>query len=145
MFTFLMQYEKYTFPEAVQTVAQRVGVSLETSSLDQTSPQRQRVETLYRLHTEAAEYFARQLSENDESQYARDYLSRRGIDQAVARMFLLGYASSAWDDLCKTFAKKYPRDLLLESGLVIQKKSGVGEYDRFRERLMIPISDERGA
>ncbi len=144
VFTFLMQYEKYTFPEAVQTVAQRVGVSLETSSLDQTSPQRQRIDTLYRLHTEAAEYFARQLSENDESQYVRDYLSRRGIDQAAARMFLLGYALSAWDDLCKTFAKKYPRDLLLESGVVIQKKSGVGEYDRFRERLMIPISDERG-
>lgn len=144
VFTFLMQYEKYSFPEAVQALAQRVGIPLQTSSQKQQSPQSQRLQALYQLHKEAAQYFVRRLAESEQGQPVREYLAQRGIDQTLSQTFLLGYALPGWDHLRNAFSGKYSRELLLESGLLIKRQNGTGVYDRFRERLIIPISDERG-
>ncbi|GAK59802.1 DNA primase [Candidatus Vecturithrix granuli] len=144
VFTFLMQYEKYTFPEAVHVVAQRVGISLSSTLQQQTSPEYSRKKKLFQLHLEAAQYFSRQLLHNDQAKPVREYLQRRGIDAKMIETFSLGYALPDWDDLRKTFLVKYPAELLLQSGLLIKKENGSGEYDRFRNRLMIPIHDHQG-
>lgn len=144
VFTFLMQYEKYTFPEAVQMIAQRVGISLASNGQQQTSPEFSRKKHLFQLHLEAARYFSHQLLHNDQAEAVRAYLQQRGINAKMIETFSLGYALPDWDDLRKTFLAKYPVELLLQSGLLVKKKSGRGEYDRFRHRLMIPIHDHQG-
>jgi DNA primase len=146
VFTFLMRYEKYTFPEAVRILAERLGIQLPSSSdSKQTSQQRNHRDALYALHQEAARYFTRQLTNSRAGENTRRYLQQRGIGDEVIQEFSLGYALPAWDDLGNTLlGKSYPLPLLLESGLVLKRKRGVGQYDRFRDRLMIPIHDERG-
>jgi DNA primase len=144
VFTFLMEYEKYSFPEAIRFLANRLGIQIPTKSSDQATQQLGRFEALYKLHLETTQYFARQLTQGDQGKTARDYLQHRGIGEQIITTFSLGYASPAWDDLRKHVIPNYPVDLLLESGLLLKKKSGIGQYDRFRDRLMIPIHDDRG-
>ena len=144
VFTFLMEYEKYTFPEAIRFLANRLGIQVPAKSSDQALQQLGRFEALYKLHLETAQYFARQLTQSDQGQTARDYLQNRGIGEQIITTFSLGYASPAWDDLRKQVIPNYPVDLLLESGLLLKRKTGSGQYDRFRDRLMIPIHDDRG-
>lgn len=144
IFSFLMQYEKYSFPESAQILAKRLGIELVKKQEGQNSTQLGRRERLYKLHLEVARYFAKQLTQSDQAAHTREYLQRREIAQQSIEQFSLGYASPAWDQMQKQFMGKYPIDILLESGLVIKRKSGVGQYDRFRDRLMIPIHDDRG-
>jgi DNA primase len=144
VFTFLMQYEKYTFPEAVHVLAKRLGIQLPTKTTNQSAQQLGRLEVLYKLHLEVAQYFVRQLTQSEQGKKAYEYLQNRGIGENIMRTFSLGYASPAWDDLQKVFIRKYSADLLVESGLMIKKTNGIGRYDRFRDRLMIPIHDDRG-
>ncbi len=144
VFTFLMNLEKYTFPEAVLALAKRLGLHLPTKTGDQTPQTLEHVENLYKLHLEVAQYFARRLYQSDQGQKARVYLQNRGIGDQIMQAFSLGYASPAWNDLQKAFMPKYSVEILQESGLIIEKKNGVGHYDRFRDRLMIPIHDDRG-
>lgn len=144
VFTFLMQQEKYTFPEAIQVLAKRLGIQISEQSEPKATQQLRRSEGLYQLHHDAAQYFSQHLTQSDQGQQVREYLKQRGIYEKSIQTFSLGYALPSWDGLWKTLIQKYSRDFLLESGLVIKKKSGVGHYDRFRDRLMIPIHDERG-
>lgn len=147
IFTFLMRYEKYTFPEAVETMAKRIGIRISAKTTGQPAQKIERLDALYKLHTEAAEYFKRQLH-SEQGKKARAYLEKRGIGDNIIQTFSLGYALSDWEALKKAFIRKYPLEVLLESGLVIKKKDETREkvfqYDRFRDRLMIPIHDERG-
>ncbi len=144
VFTFLMQQEKYTFPDAVHVLAERLGIRIPEKPGTQPSQQLRRSEGLYQLHHDAAQYFLQQLTQSNQGKRVLEYLQQRGVHERSIQRFSLGYAPPAWDSLWKTFIQKYPLKLLLESGLVIKKKSGVGHYDRFRERLIIPIHDERG-
>jgi DNA primase len=144
VFTFLMQHEKYTFPEVVRVLAKRLGISLPTKTPEQSTQHLGRLDLLYKLHLETTQYFARQLIQSEQGKKTLEYLRNRGIGKPIIQKFSLGYASPAWDDLQRAFIQKYPVDVLLESGLLIKKKSGVGRYDRFRDRLMIPIHDDRG-
>jgi len=144
VFTFLMQHEKYTFPEVVNALAKRLGIRLPTKTTAPSTQHLERSDVLYKLHVEATQYFVRQFTQSEQGKKARKYLQNRGIGDNIVKMFSLGYASPAWDDLQKAFIRKYPVDILLESGLLIKKKNGIGRYDRFRDRLMIPIHDDRG-
>lgn len=143
VFSFLMQYEKYSFPEAVRVLAKRLGIKLPDKDEQGDSPRLEQLETLYALHQEVARYFARQLTRPAGAK-ALEYLRDRGIDDQTRERFLLGYAAPDWDEMQKHFIRKYSVDILLESGLAIKRKSGIGQYDRFRDRLMIPIHNERG-
>lgn len=144
VFTFLMQHEQYSFPEAVYVLAKRVGIQLPNNKAEKYTPQQLgQLETLYTLHTEVAGYFTSLLLNAEEGQSARDYLRRRGIQAEQIRQFSLGYALPGWESLRRKFLARYSKETLLESGLIIKRKGG-GEYDRFRDRLMIPIRDDRG-
>ncbi|MCP4403880.1 MAG: DNA primase [bacterium] len=144
VFSFLMKHEKYNFPEAVQALARRVGIRLQERNPRQSNQQLKRTEALYQLHREAARYFSEQLLKNKQAEQVREYLARRGIHDELIRAFSLGYALPEWDGLRKTLISRYPVELLLESGLLIEKKTGTGQYDRFRDRLIVPIHDDRG-
>ncbi|PID58242.1 DNA primase [candidate division KSB3 bacterium] len=141
VFSFLMKHEKYSFPEAVRVLAQRAGIPLQDQK---PARQLERYEALYRVQREAAHSFSRNLLNHPQAASVREYLGRRGINEELIRNFSLGYALPEWDGLRKVLASQYPSDLMLESGLAIKKKNGNGQYDRFRDRLMIPIYDERG-
>ncbi|MBD3305811.1 DNA primase, partial [candidate division KSB3 bacterium] len=143
VFTFLMRHENYTFPEAVELLAKRSGIPLPSRQKTPQTPQARRTQLLYQVHQEAAQYFVQQLS-SAQGQQTREYLKNRGITDTIIQKFSLGYALPGWDDLLKTLRAKYPVDLLLESGLIVKKQRGVGHYDRFRDRLIIPIHDARG-
>ena len=153
VFTFLMKHEQYSFPETLHILARRFGVRLPEKSDDVSTQQLQQTERLYQLHLEVGVFFAEQLRSRPEAKIAREYLRKRGIDEEAQQRFGFGYALPAWDALRRKFIQKYGEELLLESGLVIKRKSeegdearqmAVGSYDRFRDRLMIPIHDERG-
>src|SRR5690606_29308803 len=96
------------------------------------------------------EWFVRQLQANNaESAAVRDYLAKRQTSPAILTQFQLGFAPPGWENLSThlrqqfDFVRREPQ-ILMEAGLVNQRDNQQGYYDRFRNRLIIPIHDERG-
>jgi len=144
IFSFLVKHEKCSFPESVGMLAKRAGINMSDNTDTQGTQGTQQIEhkdQLYRLHKDVSEYFTTQLVSNHN---ATERLRQREVCAAAAQSFSLGYALPSWENIQKHFASKYPIDLLLESGLLIQRKNGNGYYDRFRDRIIIPITDDRG-
>ena len=138
--SFLMDYERQTFVEAVESLADFLGVEVpkESVSSDQRG-QKNAILPLYEIQEQAAEFYARQLRAHPEAKRARDYLAQRGLSEEIIQRFKLGYAPPGWRNLPEAM----PADRLLGAGLAIAKDSG-GFYDRFRDRIMFPIRDRRG-
>lgn len=144
VFTFFMQYYRLSFPEAVSELAERLGIPLpkETGVHRPETPPGLK-EELSSLQTQAAEFFHHVLMKEKIGQKGRDYLNRRKMNRKTAEEFYLGYAPEGWDRLISFFKdKNAPFNLLEQSGLIIKKDKG-GHYDRFRNRLIFPIFDER--
>ena len=138
--SFLMDYERQTFVEAVETLAETLGIEVPKESY--TGDKRNQdasLQPLFQVQAQAAEFYARQLREHPDSARARDYLQARGLSTDIIQQYLLGYAPPGWRSLPAT----WPADPLLASGLSISKDAG-GLYDRFRDRIMFPIRDRRG-
>jgi DNA primase len=136
--TFLMEYERLEFVDAIEELASRAGLSVPREGGDEPFKQRQ---DLYGVMEEAAKYYRQQLKH---SQPAVDYLKSRGLTGQIAGDFGIGYAPPGWDNLIKALGtKSITSDTLNDAGLVI-KKDGGGFYDRFRHRIMFPIRDRRG-
>jgi DNA primase len=146
VFSFVMEIEGCPFPEAVKTVAEKCGVAIPVMQGDAREAEerdRQR-EDLRQLNQWAVEFFESSL-ETGEGKRARDYLEKRGISDEFRRYFRLGYAPDSWDALSGHLLRRGATKLQIErSGLVVLKDSGVGFYDRFRGRLMFPITDAQG-
>jgi DNA primase len=138
---FLMNYDRLSFVEAVEDLAQRLGVDVPREAGGPSSaPPVQ--EDLYTLMGKVATFYAEQLAA---SERARAYAARRGLDADTIARFGIGYAPDAWSEVLKRFgAGEASRQKLLETGLIIARDSGDGHYDRFRDRLMFPIRDARG-
>jgi DNA primase len=146
-FNFVMETEGLDFKAALETLADRFGVKLETEDEDPgAAARRQHRERLHALLGRAATYYSRYLWEAREAEPARAYLLGRGLEEATLREFRVGYAPSAWDRMLRASrASGYSEEELLASGLVQRSKNRPGQvYDRFRERIMFPASDPRG-
>jgi DNA primase len=146
VFTFVMQIEGCSFPEAVETIAGKCGVPLPAreESREFEERDRQRAELL-KINEWAAEFFERHLTETTEGRRALDYLASRGLTEPTQRAFRLGYAPNSWDALSNHLLERgASRTMVERSGLVTLKDSGIGFYDRFRSRLMFPICDAQG-
>jgi DNA primase len=147
VFKFVMETEGLDFAEALQTLADRFGVELETEAEDpQAAARRQRRERLQALLARAATYYARYLWEAREALPAREYLLGRGLSEETLRDFRVGYAPSAWDRILTASRRAgFTEEELLGVGLAQRSKTNPGRiYDRFRARIMFPSADARG-
>ena len=146
-FDFVMQTEGLDFKAAMESLADRFGVALETEDEDPSAAaRRQQRERLHALLGRAATFYARYLWEAREAEPAREYLLGRGLTEETLREFQVGYAPSAWDRMWKASRSSgFSDDELLAAGLVQRSKNRPGQvYDRFRERIMFPAADARG-
>jgi DNA primase len=146
-FTFLMETEGLDFSSALESLADRFGVQLQTEAEDpQAAARRQRRERLYTLLSRTAAYYARYLWESSEAAGAREYLLSRGLDEHTLRAFRVGYAPSAWDRVLTASRRAgFSEEELLAAGLAQRSHTNRGRiFDRFRERIMFPAADARG-
>ncbi|HEV2298615.1 MAG TPA: DNA primase [Candidatus Acidoferrales bacterium] len=145
VFKFVMETEKSAFPEAVRTVAEKCGIPLpkpRERSPEERRENQQRA-ALVEIQREAAVYFASVLKSSDEGKVAQAYLEDRGLDSETISRFGLGYAPSSGDALLRHLKPKYAEKLLEASGLFSRDQNG-RLFDRFRRRIMFPISNESG-
>jgi DNA primase len=146
-FTFVMETEGLDFKAAMESLADRFGVTLETEDEDPgAAARRERRERLHSLLARAAAYYCRHLWEAREAEPARRYLLDRGLAEQTLREFRVGYAPSAWDRMLLASRRAgYNDEELLATGLAQRSKNRPGQiYDRFRERIMFPAVDARG-
>ncbi len=138
---FIMEAEHLSFPDAIHFLAKRAGMEVPEETGDRDA--RQRRARLLDLNRDAARFYY-QLLQQPEGRAVQDYLNRRQIRKATAVNFGMGASLDEWDVLMSAMTKKgYTKSELLDAGLVVQKKKG-GLYDKFRNRLMLPVIDTRG-
>lgn len=141
VFSFVMRKENMTFPEAIRHLAKRANIQLPEADPRSAS----RREKLFELHRQAAEFYHWGLTQSRSGERAREYLRRREISAASIQAFEIGYAQPGWESFLSRVRKKgYPEELLVEAGLAIKREKGEGCYDRFRDRLIVPVRDARG-
>lgn len=149
---FLMKHERFTFPEAIRYLADRVGVTIPTRSVSAGQGGAEGRLRLYEVQRLTLDYFRQELG-SPEGGVARQYLADRGIDEGIQERFQLGFAPARWDGLLRALKRQgVPEALLERAGLVVPRApkggpagpGGAGYYDRFRGRVMIPIWDVGG-
>jgi DNA primase len=143
VFSFLMKHEGYDFRTALEELAKRAGIELRPP----TPAQAEAAEEADRLRDilgAAARYYHNLLLNAPEAEAARRYVDQRNLNEETVKRFELGYSLPGWENTRHYLTKQgYEVEDLLKAGLVAERDSG-GTYDRFRERLMIPIRDVRG-
>jgi DNA primase len=143
---FLMEYDKLSFPEAIEELAGRLGLDVprEASSQPDNTGSTQ---PLYDMNLRAAKHFVSVLAGDAR---AKQYAHKRGLTRETLDKFMIGFAANSWNDLLKRFGSaEADKRVLLDCGLVIERERTDSRtldryYDRFRDRLMFPIRDSRG-
>ncbi len=141
VYTFIMEYENYTFVEALKYLAERAGVNLPEQEYSASQKRRMDIKNrLLEINKEAAKYYYYQLKSN-RGQAARQYLLDRGLSEETIKSFGLGYANRYSDDLYKYLKSlQYEDDILKQSGLVSFDEVR-GGHDKFWDRIIFPIMD----
>lgn len=140
---FVMEYQGLSFTEAVQYLADRVGLTVPKVRGQNDNPEvraerKKKQQTLEETTAAAASFYTQQLKFQ---KTAQDYLAKRGLSAEIIAHYGLGYAPDGWQPLAQVF-QPYPNTPLVESGMVIDNEGK--HYDRFRHRIMFPIRDPRG-
>ena len=144
---FLMAYDRLTFPEAIEELAERLGLEVPHEAAAAGSSPRRADDDLYELMARVVSYYSDALARDPR---ARRYLSTRALEASTIAQFAIGYARDSWNDVLKRFGgSDGARQQLTDLGLIIEREGGQirdGErhYDRFRDRIMFPIRDARG-
>ena len=142
---FLLEFERMEFIAAVEMLAAKVGLEVPKSDVKETTETSRRRKTIFEILNQASNHYREELRSHPSREIAISYLKNRGLSGEIARDFALGYAPPGWDNLYSKLANSnFERDLLIESGMVIDNKEEGKTYDRFRERIMFPIRDLRG-
>lgn len=138
--TFVMEYESYTFSEAVKMLADRAGIKLpEVEYSKEERAKADKRSTLLEINKLAANYFYYQLHQ-PQGKIGYDYFKRRALTDETIRRFGLGYSNKTSSDLYKYLRSKgYTDEILRDSGLVTMEERGT--YDKFWNRVMFPIMD----
>lgn len=138
--TFVMEYENYTFPEALKVLADRAGVKL--PEVEYSKEERARADkrsTLLDINKLAANYFYYQLQQ-PQGKLGYDYFKNRGLTDDTIRRFGLGFANKTSSDLYQYLKSKgYKDDILKDTGLITMEERGT--YDKFWNRVIFPILD----
>jgi DNA primase len=136
---FLMDFDRLEFPDAVEELAQTVGMTVPREGGRDAAPREDKTD-LYSLLEDAASWYERELPRHAEAQA---YCTKRGLDADTIRRFRIGWAPAGYDGVLKALGNSTRRrDLLDQAGMLASGDRG--KYDRFRERLMFPILDRRG-
>ena len=140
---FIMEYQGLSFSEAVQYLADRVGMTVprvkgRNDNPEQRAERKKKQQTLEETTQAAADFYRQQLKLYP---VAQNYLQQRGLNADIIEHYGLGYAPEGWQPLAQVF-QPYPNTALVESGMVIDNEGK--HYDRFRHRVMFPIRDPRG-
>ncbi|QKX17037.1 DNA primase [Microbulbifer sp. YPW1] len=154
---FLMEYDRLPFPEAVEKLAASLSLEVPREQLAPAQIKRQQEsQSLYQLTEKAAEFYREKLRDHKVSARAITYLKNRGLSGAVAKEFGIGLAPPGWDNLLNHLGTSSEKTEQLElAGLAIRRQDSDGNpgkaepgkrhhYDRFRNRIMFPIRDQRG-
>jgi DNA primase len=143
VFRFLMKKEGWDFPEALRYLAGRAGVQLRPQTPAEEA-RKEAHERLRQLLETVVPFYRGQLLQSDAGADVLSYLRGRGFSNETLEVFEVGYAPDSWD-ATRTFlqGREYSEKELLDAGLVSERETG-GTYDRFRNRIMIPIRDARG-
>ncbi len=141
VFTFIMNYENYTFAEAIKLLADRAGIALpEIEDSKEAREKENRRKTLLQINKEAATYFYYQLRA-PQGRVGLDYLRGRQLSDETMNRFGLGYSNKTSNDLCQYLRHKgYPDELIRESGVAVFNEK-YGMSDKFWNRVMFPIQD----
>jgi DNA primase len=141
VFAFLMKQQHLSFPEAMRELAARYSVELPSPQLTAAD---HRLALLHQINAAAARLFHEHLTGSPDAEAARQYLARRKVPQDLIARYQLGYAPDEWDFLSSRL-KQFPADAVEQVGLIGRRKHGNGLYDRFRNRLMVSVTDANGA
>ena len=146
VFSFVMNYHKMTFPEALGHLAQRAGIALEPigggRGNDRKADDRQMIAN---ANEQAKSFFQKLLAHDQHGAEVRAYIQQRGVSDEMVQAFGIGYAPDRWDGLVMQVENKgYSRKGFELAGLITARSGGQGWYDRFRHRLMFPICDALG-
>ncbi len=137
--SFLMEYAGLGFIEAVEELAKQVGLTVPQEKRDPNKPPQKVVVGLQEVLLQAANYYKVELKK---SQHAITYLKGRGLSGKIAAKFQIGYAPAGWQNLQSIFPD-YSAENLITAGLVVENDQGK-RYDRFRDRIMFPIHNQKG-
>ena len=141
VFTFIMEYENYTFVEALKMLAERAGIELPEEEYSKETKEKADLKTaILEVNKLAAKYYYAQLK-TEQGKLAHDYLTGRKLSEETITAFGLGYSTKYRDDLYRYLKTKGYRDeVIAKAGLIsIDEKQGV--YDKFWNRVMFPIMD----
>lgn len=142
VFSFVMEMEGLSFAEALRLLAPRAGVILQRQDPALSSARNRSLDILQA----AANYYASNLRHAPEAQVARDYLHNRGLSENILNQWQIGYSKAGWDDLLNYLAARgYKQDDVFAAGLSVRKIGSSRSYDRFRQRIMFPLTDVNGA
>ncbi len=144
---FLMDYENLDFPRAVETLASSAGLEVPREQ-GRTGPgsaeREQSNKKLYALTEQVSTYYRQQLRQHPQASRAVQYLKQRGLTGEIAKQFDLGFAPPGWHNLQQALGDTPAQQTLLkDSGMLVENEQGK-LYDRFRDRVVFPIRDQRG-
>ncbi len=144
VYNFLMEAEGLEFRDALRVLADRAGVQLEQTTPQQAAA-REHHDHLLGVLRDAAGFFYQQLTGTDSAEHVREYVAKRGLGYEALNRFSIGYAPNSWDATGNYLrGLGYSQQDLIDAGMLVVKEETGRTYDRFRDRLVIPIRDPRG-
>jgi DNA primase len=145
-FSFLMQREGYSFIEAAQHLAEKANIELPSLTLsDRGQSVSKDAQKMIEAHELLKKFYHHLLVNTKEGQPALDYLQNRGFTKEIIDMFEIGYALDSWDFISKFLVKRgFDASLMEDAGLLVKKNNSDEYFDRFRNRIMFPITDHHG-
>lgn len=146
---FMMEIGKRSFSEVVLDLARRYQVSVQTLKVEERQEFQRQLsvrEQLYEILALAMRFYQHALNQADGKAALEYLITQRQLSQETIQQFNLGYAPIGWETLFRYLVeqKHYPVELVEKAGLIVPRKDGASYYDRFRDRLLIPIHDLQG-
>ena len=139
--SFIMEYDRLAFPEAVEELARSLGIEVPREESEQDSIKRKQTANLYELMKSASEHYQLELRKEPK---AVAYLKNRGLTGEIAKQYAIGFVPESWDFILQRLGKSQDNQAKLDSAGMLIKKDNGGYYDRFRDRIMFTIRDQRG-
>ena len=138
VFTFLMEFQKLNFYEAVKSLADKYNITIDIAKKGSNSSQ---YSFLYELHEKATLLYQNNLVSNFDNKPI-EYLIERNLSEDIIKKFRIGFALDSWNNLYNKIRNEGSIDSLMKSGLLIRSEKGI--FDRFRSRIMFPIFHQSG-